>query len=327
VTCNASIGRQVINSSKLDENWRLSNSQIDAIFESLGGLPLTRPEFNSLNLLRERLGSLEVHRRNLARLRTRFREDLVGDAAQSQLHSMYDASMTYFQSLYSTVSSLFAVALRYSAVFGRLEMDGVEGFLRWLARQPGAESVEILESARALRALMNHPHQHGTFSWNTSSIGGTPAHVVIYGAEVDGVIPSGAEPIDFADGPGWYFVAPYDGFTSAILLRAVRSLIERIATASVDGDTKLNHFFEDVVHITPANGDLFAPPGSTVETEYFAQRNSWPAKSIVSIAGAPIVPEIGLDVFVQRPGAYKSVCLGRDELAPEHVEHRDHFVF
>lgn len=195
-----------------DRAWVLGPRAWLAVFNMLDVSLLSPRQVGSLDRLYASLATLDERASALMALRGTYRTNRA-----QHIHELFDRTELYFQSYYAALSALNGVVARFGGQFGQVPTESMASFLAWIQqRYPEGEIYDILESARAFRGLLEHPNQYAMYSWNTMGGGGTARYVEAYGAVLNARAPSGSVRVDFADGPGWYFPAPFDGFVTKI---------------------------------------------------------------------------------------------------------------
>ncbi|MEE6289303.1 hypothetical protein V2J52_16740 [Georgenia sp. MJ173] len=173
----------------------------------------------------------------------------------NQKHRLYRATVDYYQQFYAAADKLTNVMRRHRDVFANVPHRSVAKFLTWL--EPFAmfpeESLDLLESARRFRALINHSSSFQLFDWHTVSTEQFYVRVVFVGEKSStGFLPEGSTPIDGPEDdlaplllatqeeeldegdvaefrPGWYFIAPDEDLVTWALCVQLNSVMQRIA--------------------------------------------------------------------------------------------------
>jgi len=185
-----------------------------------------------------------------------------------QQNRLFTATADFFQSYYAAVSAFISFVKRHSDVFGDAPHNSVAKFIKWY--QPHAlfpdQTIPLLESARAFRALLDHSASHQPYNWHTVDIAPGFSTIVLIGpAERDTQVPAGAEMDE--EKPEWSFIAPDEDLICWALAVQLNATV-----LVISGRRDFSSAFGCSWSPTPTEDDvtmhypIFAPPGGGVVT-------------------------------------------------------------
>lgn len=282
--------------------WEARARSIDHLF-----WPATNSQQNALQrqafyLFAEALERLDRRRRELLWLRyliPRNHSPKHG-ITPSQQRELHNRTTAFYNSLHATVNAWMRFCLAYQKQFPKVRSKSVLQFLRSVSTAPELKPLlAVLERAMDYRALDTHAGQFQAVRWKSLTLGGGPIQIQLFGeASRNATIPAGSTAVDFADGPGWDFIAPFESDIYAVL--------EFLILDSVDRAT-----------------------GTTGRTAYVVEQSAQPvdpaapAEDLSPSAigeGRVVSGTLGLDLD-HEPTRWLSTCLGRDIGSPVHESH------
>ena len=279
--------------------WETRSHPIQEIFSPIALPTQNASQRQALFLLAESMERL--HRRRTELTWTRFliprhhspKTGIVW-AHQLELHTRTTA---FYNSLYSTMSAWMRLSDANQHAFPRVRTRTVPQFL---ATQGVASRLALLfpSLSRSLefRSLLTHAGIAQAVRWTTITLDGGPVQLRLFGeASRTGSVPPGSERAEFADGPGWDFIAPFESNIYLVLQMLVMDSVDRIAGAT-------SRF--EVTSVEPeADGTAAA---------FTSLGRSW--------------TESRLDInatLLNEPDRWLTTCLGRDIGAQSHQRHND----
>lgn len=192
--------------------------------------------------LRESMYKLLRYRDRVDAVRETFSANaLTGQVSPTakQQHDLYDTTVDFFQTFYVAVSAWASFFVRIAGDLGTNSpsANSVAKLIGWMTRpQPRLSAIDtahgdVLESARAFRALIDHPSGSQPFDWASFDDGsGAVVRVMLFGPKRSGSIPPGASD---GDGPlgeaGWAFLAPDEVSVTNVVGSLMTHYMPRIA--------------------------------------------------------------------------------------------------
>lgn len=133
--------------------------------------------------------------------------------------ALFDAVHDFYQTYYSTLSSLSSLFTRFRDILGEVPHRSNEKFLDWLEPRAlgGNEVISLLRSAREYRTLLDHKASHQPYDWATMRFGDAPVVIALHGpASQSGTFPKGAAAIEsfelipsfLPETSDWMMIAP-----------------------------------------------------------------------------------------------------------------------
>ena len=210
--------------------WDIGHAEIDQWFAWLDDVAMTSLQARALINLWESMQRLSKKRIAVDDLRERLPKHHRpnGGMTQTDKDELFEATESFFQNFYGVLSGLASVVIRFNGqVFdGQATTSTMAKFVDWLNKRFEAPGhFDILQEARAFRALLDHPDQKQPYTWQSATIAGGPVRIVLFGP---GAVPTGGHEREFADGKGWDMDAPYEGFVSTMMALAIRSCLWQI---------------------------------------------------------------------------------------------------
>ncbi|MFN3707254.1 hypothetical protein [Microcella sp.] len=281
--------------------WDIGSEEVDEWFRWIDKLQVTGLQGQSLQNLYEAIARLRRKLDSIEELRQRFpkhhREQ--GGIEPHQQLELFEATEAFFLTHYSVLSTLAAATARFPPVFGQPPTASMSKFVEWLnARFEAPGHFDILQQARAFRAVLDHPDQHQPYGWRTVTHEGGPIRVVLFGpASSRGAVPLGSVKHTFRDGPGWDYIAPPEAFVFTLTALATRCVLWQLAEWS-----------EGLPVTTPIVRVSEAAPESKADRSAI-KTDSW--SRVVAINGSPeVFPDWHIpDVYKD---SYSEISFGRE---------------
>lgn len=143
-------------------------------------------------------------------------EDGISEDGQMEI---FHATVDYHNAVYMVLGNAANVVNRHRNAFMNPGSSSVTKFLLWLATHDQFKFAvnNSIRPSKAFRTIVNHPHDHYTYNWETQTNGGSSIYVLLKGLN------STREdtPTDrnfYIEGQGWHLPSPEECLTTIFIL-------------------------------------------------------------------------------------------------------------